>query len=117
MFQLNKMWKSIPWNKKYKREMKELNLNEINLKEFSLLDVRSRREFSEFHLRGSINIPLLELKKKIIHVIKDKNKKILVYCQSGIRSKKAIIIMENLGYTNVYNLKNGLENIEKNVAF
>lgn len=111
------MWKNIWDNKKDKREMKELSFNEIDLKEFCLLDVRSRREYSEFHLKGSINIPLLELKKKIINVIKQKDKKILVCCQSGIRSKKAIIIMENLGYTNVYNLKNGLENIEKNVAF
>ena len=117
MFQFDLMWKTFLKNKNYKRKIKEVNFNEINLDEYFLLDVRSRREFNEFHLKGSSNIPLLELKKNAIRVIQDKNKKILVYCQSGVRSKKAIIILENLGYTNIYNLKNGLENIEKNVAF
>ena len=44
-------------------------------------------------------------------IIVNKEKKILVCCQYGVRSKKAAEILENLGYNNVYNLKEGLENI------
>ena len=43
--------------------------------------------------------------------IRNKTRKVLVYCQSGIRSARAVEIMEELGYTQVYNLKGGIENI------
>ena len=41
----------------------------------------------------------------------DKNRTILVYCESGNRSKEAQSILEQLGYKEVYNLKGGLDNI------
>lgn len=111
MINFNRMWKNIKINKKFKREVKEVNLDEINLNEYIPIDVRSRREFRENHLEGAINIPLPDVKRNIENKIKNKNRKVLVYCQSGIRSAKAVEIMEELGYTQVYNLKGGIENI------
>lgn len=111
MIDFNRMWKNIKNNKKLKREVKEVNLDEINLNEYILIDVRSRREFRENHLNGAINIPLPDIKKNIEKNIKNKTRKVLVYCQSGIRSARAVEIMEDLGYTEVYNLKGGIENI------
>lgn len=111
MIDLNRMWKNIKNNKKLKREVKEVNLDEINLNEYILIDVRSRREFRENHLNGAINIPLPNVKRNIEKNIKNKTRKVLVYCQSGIRSARAVEIMEDLGYTEVYNLKGGIENI------
>ena len=97
--------------KKSKRNMKEVNYNEINLNEYILIDVRSRREFRENHLDGAINIPLPEVKKDIENYIKDKSKKILIYCEYGGRSARAVEILYRLGYINAYNLKGGLEKI------
>lgn len=111
MINFNRMWKNIKINKKFKREVKEVNLDEINLNEYILIDVRSRREFRENHLEGAVNIPLPDVKRNIENKVKNKTRKILVYCQSGIRSAKAVEIMEELGYTQVYNLKGGIENI------
>lgn len=111
MIDFNRMWKNIRINKKMKRDIKEVNFEEINLNEYILIDVRSRREFRENHLNGAINIPLPDVKRNIEKIIKNKNKKVLVYCQSGIRSAKAVEIMEDLGYMQAYNLKGGLENI------
>ena len=111
MINFNRMWKNIKINKKFKREVKEVNLDEINLNEYILIDVRSRREFRENHLEGAVNIPLPDVKRNIENKIKNKTRKVLVYCQSGIRSAKAVEIMEELGYTQVYNLKGGIENI------
>ena len=76
-----------------------------------IIDVRSRREFRENHLNGSINIPLPDIKRKIELYAREKDKKILVCCQSGIRSARAVEILEDLGYINAYNLKGGIENI------
>lgn len=76
-----------------------------------LLDVRSRQEYNEYNLLGSINVPLYELKMSIKDIIKDNNKTIIVYCQSGARSRKAIEILTKLGYKNLYNIKGGIDNI------
>jgi len=111
MINFNKLWKTKFNYSKIKREIKELNFNEINYSEYFIIDIRGRQEFMEGHLNGSINIPLFDLKRNISKYISNYNKKILVYCKSGIRSKKAVYILENLGYTNVYNLKGGLDNI------
>ena len=111
MVKITNMWKTIKVCKKNKRNVKELSYNEINLNEYIVIDVRSRREFSEKHLKTAINIPLLELKSKIELYIRRKDKKILVYCEYGARSLKAVKILNNLGYTNVFNLKGGLEKI------
>ena len=105
------MWKTLNMCKKNKRNIKEVKYNEIYLKEYIIIDVRSKREFSEKHLNGAINIPLPEIKKNIEKYIKDRNKKLLICCQVGTRSAKAVEILESIGYINVYNLKGGLENI------
>lgn len=72
-----------------------------------VIDVRSEQEFKEGHINGAINIPLYRIKNDCINAIRDKNKYIVVYCTSGIRSQKAQIILNSLGYSNVYNLKCG----------
>ena len=76
-----------------------------------LLDVRSLQEYRENHLEGSINIPVYELRTKITRRIPDKNTTIIVYCQSGQRSKKAMQILYKMNYHNIYNLRGGLDNL------
>ena len=111
MIYFNKMWKNMKSNKKFKRYIKEVNLKEIDLNEYLIIDVRSRREFKENHLNGAINIPLPEIKRNIEKYVKDKNKKILLCCEYGARSMTAAERLEDIGYTQVFNLKGGLENI------
>lgn len=106
------MWKKFNlWkNKKMiKREIKEIYFGDININDFFIIDVRSKKEYQEGHINGAINIPLFSIKKNIDKINKDK--KILVYCQSGTRSQKALVILKELGFENVYNLKGGLDNI------
>ena len=82
----------------YDREEKEINYHEAielvkNNLDTVLLDVRSQQEYNEHHLNGAINIPLFELTIKAEKVLK-KNKIIIVYCQSGKRSKRAYKILK-----------------------
>lgn len=105
------MWKTINISRIEKRNIKEVEYDKINLNEYIIIDVRSRREFSENHLNGAINIPLPEIRKNIVNYVPNKNKKILVYCEYGGRSAKAVEILNKLGYINAYNLKGGLEKI------
>ena len=76
-----------------------------------LLDVRSIQEYKEYHLNEAICIPLYELQMKIENIVQNKQQLIIVYCQSGLRSEKAIVILEKMGYTNLYEIDGGIDNI------
>lgn len=84
-------------------------INILNKYSAILLDVRSNQEFKEGHMNGAINIPLCDVKKEAPKKIRDKNKYIIAYCTSGIRSKKAQKILNSIGYENVYNLMSGFK--------
>ncbi|GAA0107157.1 MULTISPECIES: rhodanese-like domain-containing protein [Clostridium] len=76
---------------------KEMEKNEV-----IILDVRSEEEYNSGHIENSILIPIDKLEEEAENILNDKNKKILVYCRSGNRSKKASNILLEKGYTNVY---------------
>lgn len=69
-----------------------------------VIDVRSSGEFSAGHLSTAINIPLDEIDTALPRQVKDKNKVLLLHCQSGMRSGVAAKKMKGMGYTNVFNL-------------
>ena len=82
--------------------------NEINT---VLVDVRSPQEYKEGHLDGSINIPLYDLERNCEELKMDKEKIIILYCQYGSRSHRALKILENNGYKHLYQIKGGLDEI------
>lgn len=75
-----------------------------------LIDVRSPQEYREGHIDNAICIPEYEIVYGCNKKIKDKNQLIVVYCSSGQRSKRAQEGLVRAGYSNVYNLYNGIEN-------
>ncbi|MBO5478781.1 MAG: rhodanese-like domain-containing protein [Clostridia bacterium] len=76
-----------------------------------LLDVRSKQEYDEYHLEGAICIPTYELKNEIIKIVENKEQTIIVYCQSGGRSRKAINMLKKMGYKSLYEIRGGLDNL------
>ena len=104
MWKCFEMWK----NKKIKRDIREINYEDVEKGEYLIIDVRSKKEFLEGHINGSINIPLYDLENHI-QKLPDKHCPIIIYCRSGHRSKQAKEKLERLGYENIYNLKNGLD--------
>ncbi len=72
-------------------------------KEAIILDVRTKAEYEIVHITNAINIPLDTIDENVSEILKDKNQTILVYCQSGNRSKQASQKLVDLGYTSVYN--------------
>jgi phage shock protein E len=67
-----------------------------------IVDVRSKGEYSNGHIKGSINIPLDTLSKNLSK-FKDKNKTIITCCASGMRSASAKSILQSNGFTQVHN--------------
>ncbi|NMC56735.1 MAG: rhodanese-like domain-containing protein [Eubacteriaceae bacterium] len=74
----------------------------IDNEEVIILDVRTKDEYAQGHIKNAVLIPDFEIKDKAEKIIKDKSKKILVYCQSGIRSSAAEKLLIYMGYDNVY---------------
>ncbi len=68
-----------------------------------LVDVRTPGEYSDGHLQGAINIPLSLVRARATGFGDDKNREIVLYCNSGIRSGMAKNRLERLGYKNVLN--------------
>ncbi|MFZ5796987.1 MAG: sulfurtransferase [Desulfobulbus sp.] len=66
---------------------------------FTLVDVRDVEEFREGHIPGAINIPAAEFAAK--SAVLDKDKKIIVYCNSGGRSYNAYRKLMKLGYEDI----------------
>lgn len=70
-----------------------------------ILDVRSELEREMGYIQNSINIPVDDLRERLVEL--DKNKKIVVYCAVGIRGYVAARILEQHGFDKVYNLMGG----------
>lgn len=74
-----------------------------------LIDVRSIQEYKEYHINGAICIPHYEIQGRIDKEVPNKDTVVILYCQSGIRSKKALEVLSKKGYKNIYHIKNGLD--------
>ena len=68
-----------------------------------LIDVRTAEEFAAGHITGAINIPWEETDKLMAAIGPDKQRQVVVYCRSGNRSGKAMVVLQNKGYTGVFN--------------
>ena len=79
------------------------------LENYQLIDVREKHEYETRNIGGEL-MPLSELEKHLPKISRDKT--VVIHCQSGIRSQKAIkILQEKFGFTNLVNLIGGLNNI------
>ena len=68
-----------------------------------LLDVRTPEEYSEGHIPESKNVPLQTL-DNIRNVVDNKDIELFVYCYSGARSRQAVTMLGQMGYTKVNNI-------------
>lgn len=71
----------------------------------SIVDVRSWNEHEEWHINGDVNIPLDNLCEEISKIYPDKDTLIIFYCSAGVRSARAVEQAKELGYENVYSIK------------
>lgn len=69
-----------------------------------IVDVRTAAEFDTGHLMQAVNMPLDRIDMLLPITVKDKDKVILLHCQSGLRSGLAKNKLAGLGYKNAYNL-------------
>ena len=90
-----------------KGEYRQMDVEELkdmikNKQDITILDVRTKREFSMGHIEGALNIPVDELRDNLDKL--DRNSKIVVHCRTSYRSYLAYLILKNSGFKNVWNL-------------
>lgn len=91
--------------------------NNLSVDEFSAkaaepgvvtLDVRTPGEFAEGHIEGArlIDFQSGNFENEIAAL--DKNATYAVYCRSGNRSGQAVKVMQEAGFSNVFNMNGGV---------
>ncbi len=88
-------------NKDY-RQVNVDKVRELVENNACIIDVREKYEYEDGHIKGAVNIPLSELRKRTDEIPKDKD--VYIHCRSGQRSYNAILALQNLGYDNLYNI-------------
>jgi len=66
-----------------------------------IIDVRTKGEFQQGHIKGSINIPLQNLRNNVSKI--KKGKPLITCCASGSRSASARNILKVSGFNEVHN--------------
>ncbi len=88
-------------------EVQELKQKKEENEDFLLLDVRETFEHSMYNIGGTL-IPLNTLLHAIYRLQDYKNKEVIVYCRSGMRSNTAKELLLQNGFTHVRNLIGGV---------
>ena len=87
--------------------MKSINATELSVLDMEkviLLDIRSREEFKNNGIKGSVNVPFDEISTGLSKLPKDKP--VYVLCRTGDLSEEVAEILEDRGY-DVYNVEGG----------
>jgi len=82
-----------------------LALEQMHHPEVVFLDVRNAEEYPKITIKNGIQIPLDRLESELHQL--DSNAEIFVFCQSGIRSKKAVEILRNNNFATVKSIAGG----------
>jgi rhodanese-related sulfurtransferase len=81
----------------------------INREKAVVVDVCEAGEFAQGHIVGSKNIPLGELEAKLAQAVKNKALPLVLVCQTGARSARAVAMAKKLGYEQAQSLAGGLK--------
>lgn len=80
----------------------------INREKAVVVDVCEGNEFAAGHVGGAKHIPLAELEAKLPGIVKNKSTPLILVCQSGLRSGRAVAIAKKLGYEKTQSLAGGM---------
>lgn len=87
-----------------------LALEQISNPAVVFLDVRNADEYPKITTKNGIQIPLARLESELHQL--DVNATLFVFCQSGIRSKKAVEILRNNNFRNAKSIVGGAKALD-----
>ena len=71
-----------------------------------LIDVRAKEAFEKETIKGAVNIPISEIRKRLDEIPADG--KVILFCNTGHTSYIAARILEQEGFNNIYSLVGGI---------
>lgn len=74
-----------------------------------IIDVRTPHEFSSGHIPGALNIPIQTFKAQLSQLDPSRNRPIVVYCERGVRARRAEKLLAEAGFTQVFHLEGDLQ--------
>lgn len=80
----------------------------LQIADVTLVDIRTPQEYQQGHLEGAINIDWYQRSFRNLVLFIPKDKPILIYCRSGNRTSKTSGVLQSLGFTQIYNLEDGI---------
>jgi rhodanese-related sulfurtransferase len=89
------------------KELSKAPVTETN--QYIFIDVRTDEEFKVGHIPDAIHIPYDQMEIRLKEISDFKDKKILLICHSGYRSKIAAQFLAEKGFSHLYNLKGGMK--------
>jgi rhodanese-related sulfurtransferase len=81
----------------------------MNREKAVVVDVCDATEFAAGHITNAKHIPLADLEAKLGGAVKNKTLPLILVCQSGARSGRAVAIAQKLGYEKAQSLAGGLK--------
>ncbi len=74
-----------------------------------VIDVCEPGEYAAGHINGARNVPLAQLEAQLPGLVKNKATPVILVCQAGSRSGRALTLARKLGYENAQSLAGGLK--------
>jgi rhodanese-related sulfurtransferase len=91
------------------REINTIDATQLMNRENALvLDVREDAEYAVMHIPNSRHIPLSTLESRLNELTKFKDRPVILSCQSGNRSGKALQILEKNQFNKLFVLRGGI---------
>jgi rhodanese-related sulfurtransferase len=93
--------------------MKNITVEELKKKmdsgePINLIDCREPNEYEEANLGGKL-VPLGKIQTMQIEDLEHlRDEEVIVHCRSGKRSMMACMVLDQMGFTNTYNLEGGI---------
>ncbi len=81
----------------------------MNREKAVVIDVCEPGEFAAGHIAGARNVPLAQLESELSGIVKNKATPVILVCQAGSRSGRALAVVRKLGYDKAQSLAGGLK--------
>jgi rhodanese-related sulfurtransferase len=75
-------------------------------KDLQIIDVRTPAEYADGHLARAKLIPVEEIAERLSEI--DKKKPVLLYCRFGLKSRNALAVLQDHGFTNARQMEGGI---------
>ena len=73
-----------------------------------IMDIRTPADYKGGHIKGAKNTPLSEFASTIKNYADYKDKSVLIYCNSGTTTTRAIKLLKKAGFEKISNLEGGI---------